>query len=255
VSTLAGDACDISEPDAFPMPAAAVNYEVGVSYENAVNVSIVKAGTGSGRVVSTFPGIDCGTTCSAYQPGQLSTKVSETPDAGSVFVGWSGGCVGTAGSCIFNTGSGTAIAATFNKVATPPPPTPSPKPSSTPAPSSSPKPTATAGPSGTPRPGGTPTPGPTATTGPASAPGATAAATVEPGQTGGDASATPTGGASVGAGASVGPIGTNGPAAPAGSSTSGGIPTVVVIGLLLLLVLVGAGGLVIGARTGRRPKA
>lgn len=255
VSTLAGDACGISVPDSFAMPKAAVNYEVGVLYENAVNVSIVKGGTGGGHVVSTFPGIDCGSTCSAYQPGSVATKVTETPDAGSVFAGWGGPCTGTAAACDFNTGSGTAIAATFNKVAASPSPTvaPTPKPSASPKPSSTPRVTPTP-------PGSTPTPTPGRTAGPTPAPGASTAATAVPGASESGATESPSGAvgseaASAGPAASATAGDTGSPTAPAGATGDGGIPPLLVIGLVIVVLLVGAGGLAIGARMGRRPPA
>lgn len=78
-------------------------------------VTISKAGTGTGTVTSTPAGINCGTACSAtYQVGTLVTLVA-TPNAGSVFNGWSGaGCAGTA-KCIFASNAPVAVTANFGK--------------------------------------------------------------------------------------------------------------------------------------------
>jgi len=56
-------------------------------------LSVAKEGTGSGDVVSTPAGIDCGIDCS--QPYLIGTLVTLVPTAasGSVFSGWSGDCL------------------------------------------------------------------------------------------------------------------------------------------------------------------
>jgi hypothetical protein len=86
----------------------------------SITVTVSKAGTGTGSVSSTPTGINCGTTCSiTYLAGTLVTLVA-TPDAGSVFSGWSGnGCAGTA-PCTFAGNAPVAVIATFTRPAPPP---------------------------------------------------------------------------------------------------------------------------------------
>ena len=64
-----------------------------------------KQGTGSGKVTSsatvtsTAPALDCGATCAVrIDTGTLMT-LQAVASAGSVFVGWSGPCTGTASTC------------------------------------------------------------------------------------------------------------------------------------------------------------
>jgi hypothetical protein len=53
-------------------------------------LTVTKEGTGSGKVISMLPGINCGTDCSEdYRSGTLVILIA-TPDDGSVFAGWSG---------------------------------------------------------------------------------------------------------------------------------------------------------------------
>ncbi|HYD40014.1 MAG TPA: hypothetical protein VEB43_04235, partial [Anaeromyxobacter sp.] len=86
----------------------------------AVVVQVTKAGTGTGSVVSSPAGIDCGPTCSApmsFCGGQTLT-LTATAAAGSRFAGWSGGCTGSASTCIANPTIPTV--ATFEPVTTTP---------------------------------------------------------------------------------------------------------------------------------------
>jgi parallel beta-helix repeat protein len=53
-------------------------------------LSVTKAGSGSGAVTSSPAGIDCGTDCSENYNYATEVTLTATPDAGSVFAGWSG---------------------------------------------------------------------------------------------------------------------------------------------------------------------
>ena len=269
--------CSTGKNEPSMMPAYNVTYTIFSAYERAILVTITKTGTGTGHVASDYPGIDCGSLCSEYQPGHVDDGLSEQPDAGSVFAGWSGGCSGTNSSCSFNATSAIGVTATFNKVATPPPSaTPKPTPQVTPIPSPTPKPTGTPGTSQTAPPTATPTPLQSAghTPSPTLPPGATptptspgsseAAPATEgpPPASGAEASA----GASIAAnsspadsgvpgsgatGAASSTAATSGPGSPVGTSGDGGLP-IGVVGLVVLLVIVVAGGVVFGARSRRR---
>jgi hypothetical protein len=70
-------------------------------------VSVKKAGTGAGSVVSEPNGLDCGGVCVGYfTDGQMVT-LSAVSSGNSTFVGWSGeGCSGT-GTCTLEAGGST----------------------------------------------------------------------------------------------------------------------------------------------------
>ncbi|HET9229085.1 MAG TPA: S8 family serine peptidase, partial [Thermoanaerobaculia bacterium] len=52
-------------------------------------LTVVKQGTGSGKVTSQPAGIDCGPTCSALYPDETTVQLTPAADPGSAFVGWS----------------------------------------------------------------------------------------------------------------------------------------------------------------------
>lgn len=75
-------------------------------------LTVTKAGSGSGNVVSNIGAINCGATCSgAYADGTAIT-LTATPAVGSQFTGWLGPCTGPS-TCQFTIGGTTAVVATF----------------------------------------------------------------------------------------------------------------------------------------------
>ena len=81
-------------------------------------LTVAKAGTGSGSVVSNPSGIVCGGTCSASWGDGTTVTLSAAPVSGSAFAGWSGACSGT-GVCMTTLNANKTVTATFN-VAPPP---------------------------------------------------------------------------------------------------------------------------------------
>jgi uncharacterized delta-60 repeat protein len=79
-------------------------------------LSVSKSGTGSGRVAGTP--IDCGSTCSATVSLGDGVLLTATPDAGSVFFGWTGACAlsGVMPTCaLTGISADTAVGAIFNR--------------------------------------------------------------------------------------------------------------------------------------------
>jgi hypothetical protein len=64
------------------------------------SLTVTKAGTGTGTVTSSPPGLSCGATCHVYVVDGTQMTLSAVASAGSDFTGWSGaGCSGT-GTCV-----------------------------------------------------------------------------------------------------------------------------------------------------------
>ncbi|GBC59402.1 hypothetical protein DENIS_0341 [Desulfonema ishimotonii] len=75
-------------------------------------LSVSKSGTGTGTITSTPSGINCGADCTETFPENTSVTLTATPDAGSVFAGWIGGCTGT-DDCVISMTEDTLITAEF----------------------------------------------------------------------------------------------------------------------------------------------
>jgi DNA-binding beta-propeller fold protein YncE len=85
-------------------------------------LSVFRSGTGSGSVLSSPAGIDCGETCAFEFPGDQLVTLAATADAGSEFIGWSGACTGT-GSCQVTMSEARSVTARFELEEGAPPPT------------------------------------------------------------------------------------------------------------------------------------
>jgi Divergent InlB B-repeat domain len=81
-------------------------------------LTISKAGTGTGTVISHPVGINCGTTCSSQVAAGKKVTLVATPASGSAFAGFSGACSGT-GSCKVLMSEARSVTATFAKLPTP----------------------------------------------------------------------------------------------------------------------------------------
>jgi uncharacterized repeat protein (TIGR02543 family) len=75
-------------------------------------LTVTRAGTGSGTVMSNPLGIDCGSVCAASFAEGIAVALTATPTTGSRFTGWGGDCTGT-GACIVTMTQAHNVMATF----------------------------------------------------------------------------------------------------------------------------------------------
>ncbi|MCC6993022.1 MAG: hypothetical protein IT370_00195 [Deltaproteobacteria bacterium] len=76
-------------------------------------LTVTRAGSGNGVVVSSPAGINCGSTCSATYGWGSTVTLTASPLTGSQFVGWSGACSGTAPTCAMWMTASRSVTATF----------------------------------------------------------------------------------------------------------------------------------------------
>jgi hypothetical protein len=76
-------------------------------------LTVSKAGTGDGQVSSSPAGISCGATCQASFDDGSSLTLTATPDAASVFTGWSGCSSSGPNTCTVTLSQAQTVIATF----------------------------------------------------------------------------------------------------------------------------------------------
>ena len=109
-----GGACSGTGSCTVTMDAAkSVSATFNTAPPNTFSLTVSKAGTGSGTVLSNPAGINCGSTCSASFNSGTSVTLSATAASGSSFAGWGGACTGT-GSCTVTMSAAQSVTATFN---------------------------------------------------------------------------------------------------------------------------------------------
>jgi hypothetical protein len=81
-------------------------------FPDTETLTVVKAGTGSGTVMSVGTGINCGADCSEEYAYGTDVTLNATATTGSTFTGWSGACTGT-GSCVLDMTAAKTVTATF----------------------------------------------------------------------------------------------------------------------------------------------
>jgi hypothetical protein len=79
-------------------------------------LTVTRAGSGSGTVRSTAPGILCGGDCTETLPAGDTLTLRATPEVGSAFAGWGGDCAGT-GDCVLAMDAARTVTATFTSAA------------------------------------------------------------------------------------------------------------------------------------------
>ncbi|MEY4229873.1 MAG: hypothetical protein RLZZ362_722, partial [Actinomycetota bacterium] len=77
-------------------------------------LTVNRAGAGSGRVVSSPGGVDCGSLCvGSFEHGTL-VSLAAVPDQGSRFAGWSGACSGPGPGCSVSMDAAITVGVTFS---------------------------------------------------------------------------------------------------------------------------------------------
>ncbi len=75
-------------------------------------LTVTMAGTGSGTVTSTPPGINCPASCSASFPQNTEVTLTQTPSTNNSFTSWTGACSGSA-TCSLTLTASDSVTANF----------------------------------------------------------------------------------------------------------------------------------------------
>jgi hypothetical protein len=106
---------DVKYNDTTSIKSALDNLYSKISYRT---LTIVKSGTGSGTVTSNPTGINCGSACTYQFASGSSVTLTATPDASSVFSGWSGDTTGSGFTVTVTMNSNIVVEAIFNALYT-----------------------------------------------------------------------------------------------------------------------------------------
>ena len=93
------------------LPAIGSDTFITANFTRRVTLTVTLAGVGTGGVSSNPVGISCGTDCSETYDAGMSVTLTAIAGSGSLFMGWSGACTGSACSITMN--ADTAAVATF----------------------------------------------------------------------------------------------------------------------------------------------
>lgn len=97
-----------ADSDGIPSVGAAYIFAVTQQFD----VTVQKAGNGTGNITSVPPGVNCGSTCSVTLDAGTSTTLTASAGGFSLFTGWSGACTGT-GLCSLTMDASKQVTATF----------------------------------------------------------------------------------------------------------------------------------------------
>jgi hypothetical protein len=75
----------------------------------------VKLAGGKGVITGTPGGINCGKTCASTVTAGPAVTLTATPDAGFLFVNWSGACISNAPTCTVTVNANATVQANFAK--------------------------------------------------------------------------------------------------------------------------------------------
>jgi uncharacterized repeat protein (TIGR02543 family) len=79
-------------------------------------LTVMKSGTGSGKVTSMPSGIDCGSDCNQTYNNNAMVVLTAVPALGSTFDGWTGACTNTTGTCTVTMTQARSVTARFSTI-------------------------------------------------------------------------------------------------------------------------------------------
>jgi Divergent InlB B-repeat domain len=96
-----------------PPPPVSVAATFDLESKPSLDLTASKAGTGSGTITSSPPGINCGSTCTAEFEEGSTVKLTAAADPGYEFREWSGSCSGISATCEVTMSEAKSVSAQF----------------------------------------------------------------------------------------------------------------------------------------------
>jgi hypothetical protein len=87
-------------------------FAVGALFNRLHALTVVR--NGGGKVTSNVTGIDCGSDCSENYQSAATVTLTATPASGATFLGWTGACTNTSGTCTVSMSADATATATFS---------------------------------------------------------------------------------------------------------------------------------------------
>ena len=106
ISDVRVDGASVGSPSSYNFTNVTASHTIQATFAPlSYSLTVAKAGTGTGTITTSPPG-------TSFNAGTVVT-LTATPDAGSTFAGWSGGCSGTSTICTVTINSNTSVTPTF----------------------------------------------------------------------------------------------------------------------------------------------
>jgi len=99
------DGGSVGTPATYLFPAVSAAHTVSATFSRtAWDLALTKTGNGTGRVVSSVGGLDCGTACTgqtvSIPMNTANVVLTPSDDSGMYFIGWSGACTTQRGTAV-----------------------------------------------------------------------------------------------------------------------------------------------------------
>jgi len=106
--------CTVSMTRRWRRANATFSQNVVTTTPSVTNYTLTVSTSGSGTVMSSPAGIDCGATCSASYASGTSVTLTAAAASGYSFSGWGGDCSGTGTSCTVSVTAARSVTAAFS---------------------------------------------------------------------------------------------------------------------------------------------
>jgi hypothetical protein len=113
-SVFGGWSGDVTDSSSTIIVTMDSNKSVTATFNILYTLTVTRSGTGTGTVISSPSGINCGSTCSYQFASGTNVTLTAISDSGSLFGGWSGDIICSCSTIIVTMDSNKSVTSTFN---------------------------------------------------------------------------------------------------------------------------------------------